>query len=146
MANSTDSVAHDLGPRKRARSRIAVWAIVLVVVFVAGIAVGAFALSVWVTPRVVVVGLEAANTTESSTCWGGPQWSFDGYFHCSVTLACSEAGPGNFLLLNLSAPGASNLAVTPQLPISIHCDASATLDVAGQLGYSGSVTIFLDVF
>jgi len=123
-----------------------VLAVVIVVVFLAGVAVGIFALSVAVTPKIVVTGYEAGNTTESSTCGGLPQWSFDGYFHCSVTLSCTETGPGNFLLLNVSAPGSSNLEVNSPLPINIPCDSSATFDVAGQLGYSGSVTIFLDVF
>lgn len=117
----------------------------VVVVFVAGIAVGVLTLSVSVTTRVVIIGLEGDNTTESDSCGGAPQWSFDGYFHCSVTLECDESGPGNFLLQNVSAPGSSNLAVTPPTPINIPCDSSATFVVAGQLGYSGQVTIFLDV-
>jgi hypothetical protein len=119
----------------------------MAVVFLAGITVGTLGLSVWVTPTIAVTGYNAANTTESSTCDGWPQLSFDGYFHCSVTLACRQSGPGNFLLEAVSAdPNASNLVVSASLPLNVPCYGSTSFDLAGQLGYSGSVTISLDTF
>jgi len=56
-----------------------------------------------------------------------------------------QSGPGNFIILNASAPAASNFVVPPALPQNLPCNSEVNLQVAGQLGYTGSVTIYLNV-
>jgi hypothetical protein len=149
MADSPEGPQGPPASSAHQRGRTAVFAVALVAIFIAGLAIGVFVLSAWVTPgeisvtpRVVVVGPNASNVSESSTC-DGPQYSYDGYFHCSATIACSERGPGNFILNNVSAPAASNLAVVPVPPVNVPCDTPVTLQVAAQLGYSGTVAVYL---
>jgi hypothetical protein len=66
---------------------------VVMVVFLAGVAVGVFTGSVLVTPWVVVTRAEGSKTSEVST-GGGAEWSFDGFFPCSVTPAPRRAVRG----------------------------------------------------
>jgi hypothetical protein len=130
--------------------RIAVLVVVAVVVFVAGVGVGVLLEesslpTIRVTPSIAFIGLESQNVSSSSSCDGGSQSSFNGYFECSVTAGCAESGPGNFVIQNASAPAASNLAVTPTLPQLLWCNSAGNYRIAGQLGYTGSVTIYLEV-
>ena len=136
--------------KKSRRFRIVVLAGVLVVVFLAGIGVGVLleetALPfVQVTTNVSLIGSSAGSVWSSSSCSGGSQQSFNGYFSCSVYVVCRQTGPGNYIINNASAPGASDFVVTPALPQNLACNSSDTLQVSGQLGYSGSVTVYLDV-
>jgi hypothetical protein len=132
-------------PARRFSVRTRVFGTILVVVFLSGVSVGMFALSTWVTPNVILIGPAAGIVTLSAPCNGWPQFSFDGYFQCSVTLTCDQAhgGPG-YGIDNASAPGASNLMVTPGLPIGPSCSAPQDLLITGELGYSGSVEVYLD--
>jgi hypothetical protein len=137
-------------PSKPRGIRIAVLAVIIVVVFVAGVGVGVLVEqtslpTIHVTPSVAIIGLESRNVSSSSSCDGGSQTSFNGYFVCTVTLACVESGPGNFEVQNASAPAATNLAVTPTLPQLLFCNSPGDYRIAGQLGYTGSVTIYLAV-
>lgn len=131
--------------------RLAILAGVVIVVFVAGVGVGVLLSTsglpvIRVSPVIAIIGDEAQNTSTSSSCVGASQSSFDGYFDCAVTVACSQSGPGNFIVQNASAPAASNLVVTPTLPRNLPCSSSDSFRIAGELGYSGSVTIYLDIF
>jgi hypothetical protein len=140
MADGTSPVQTQGRPR-----RTTLLAIAFVIVFVAGMMIGALALSVWVSPSLEVFGYSASDVSISSTCNGWPQLSFDGYFHCTVTATCAGEASGDYSLFNASSPQVSNLVVSPALPQLILCGDSATVNVAGQLGYSGSLTIYLQV-
>jgi hypothetical protein len=102
---------------------------VVIVVFLAGVAVGVCTMSFQVTPGIVVILAGGSTTTEASPC-GGAQWSFDGFFPCSVTLASPERGPGSFMPLRVSAPGSTNSVVNPAPPIILPCEGSASFVVA----------------
>jgi hypothetical protein len=130
--------------------RIALLVGIVVVVFVAGIGVGLLIEGssipkIQVSPTIVFIGAEAGNSSTSTSCNGGGQTSFNGYFECTVSVACIQSGPVNFIIQNASAPAASNFVVTPSLPRNLPCDSQVNLQVAGQLGYTGSVTVYLDV-
>ena len=143
-----NSALEDAGIRRKGRDpvrvRLSTLVAILIVVFLAGIGTGTLALSVRVTPNVVAVGATAVVSLQSP-CDGWPQWSFDGYFSCAVTVSCAVAYESGYAVSNASAPGTSNFVVTPSLPVSIDCAAPSTIHVAGQLGYSGSVTIYLEI-
>ena len=131
--------------------RIAILAGVVILVFAAGVGVGILISAsvspvIRVTPVLDFIGHDAQNTSTSSSCVGGSESSFDGYFECTLTVACSQSGPGNFIIQNASAPAASNLVVTPTLPRNLPCASSDSFQVAGELGYTGSVTIYVDIF
>jgi len=148
MADTDGERAED--PRRHRQVRIAVLTGVVAAVFLAGIGVGALVEEtqlpiIQVTPNLVLLGLWDGNVTFSSSCNGGSQSSFNGYFECTVTLACIQTGPGNFAVQNASAPAASNLAVTPTLPHLLWCNSAGDYRIAGQLGYTGSVTVYLTV-
>jgi hypothetical protein len=137
-------------PRKPPGVRIALLAGVVVVVFLAGIGVGLLIgvssiPTIQVTPSVVFIGDQAGNSSTSTSCNGGSQTSFNGYFECAVSVACSQSGPGNMIIENASAPGASDFVVTPTLPQNLPCDSQDNLRAAGQLGYRGSVTIYINL-
>jgi hypothetical protein len=137
-------------PQKPQGIRIAILIAVVVVVFFAGLGVGvlleqASLPTIRVTPSVEFIGYDSQNVSFSSSCTGGSQSSFNGYFECGVTVACAESGTGNLIVQNASAPAASNLVVTPNLPRNLPCDSQDDFQVAGQLGYTGSVTIYFEV-
>jgi len=137
-------------PKHPERFRRLVLLGVIVVVFLAGLGMGAFLEEVSlplvkVSPSLVIVGPDAQNVS-SSPCADGSETSFDGYFECPATLWCDPWGDGGgFSIQNASAPGAANLVLTPPLPRYVACDSSQNLQISGQLGYSGSVTIYLGV-
>ena len=117
--------------------------VVLIVVFLAGTATGMLGLSVWVTPNVVMTGYNAGNVTVSSGCNGWwPQLSFSGYFHCAISLACPSTF-GNMFVGPATVPHASNVVVSPSGTQIINCGTTVTLQVSGQLGYSGAVTVYV---
>lgn len=127
------------------RRRFAVAAVVLVVVFLAGVSVGTFALSVWVTPNVELTGYGTGLASETSNCNGWwPQVSFDGYFHCSISVGCTPNTVGNIFVGPASVPSASNVIVSPSGSVNVNCGQPVTFQVSGQLGYSGSVTIYVN--
>jgi len=122
----------------------------VVIVFLAGIGIGLLIEeseipTIQVSPSIVAIGNEAGNSSTSTSCDGGGQTSLNGYFDCAVWVSCIQNGPGHFIIQNASAPAASNFVVTPALPQNLPCDSHVNLQVAGQLGYTGSVTVYLDV-
>jgi len=134
--------------RKRRGSRL----LVLLGILAAGIVVGAGIVSltatVWVTPSVRLIGYPAdvQNTSQSSNCNGWwPQVSFDGYFQCAVTITATGGGVFGVTVFNVSAPRASNVVAWPIPPVSVAGGASTTIEVSGQLGYSGSLVVYLQM-
>ena len=116
---------------------------VFVAVFFAGVAVGFLGLSVWVVPNIATTGSSGWEAQVSSGCNGWwPQISFNGYFHCEITVGCPSNLSGSYTL-SVTAPGASNLALSPS-SVGVQCGSPTTFTVSGQLGYSGSVTIYLN--
>lgn len=145
----TTEVTEDTAVPERKPPRV--WAVrtkvlgaIMVAVFLSGVSVGLFALSTWVTPNVTLTGPAAGIVVLSAPCNGWPQFSFDGYFQCTVTLTCTDThgGPG-YGIDSASAPGASNLIVTPDLPIGPSCNAPQDLHITGELGYSGPIEVYL---
>jgi len=132
-------------------ARLLIWAGVVIVVFLAGLGAGVLLEQstlpfVQVTPVVDLIGPASNNLSLSSSCAGVTESSFNGYFHCSVGLWCRSVGGGAYTIANASAPGAASLIVTPPLPHALVCPATENLELAGLLGYSGTVWIYLDAF
>lgn len=96
-----------------------------------------------VTPELVLVGSAAPNISISSNCDGPSQSSADGYWECGVSL--EESGGDHLALLNVTAPLATNLVVFPALPLSLSTGDPTTVQISGQLGYTGVVTVFLGI-
>jgi hypothetical protein len=128
-------------PRAWVRRMRVVGAIVLVA-FLVGVSVGVLALSSWVTPNVTLTGPFAGRLALDSPCNGWPQISSDGYFHCSMSIRCTQ-GDSSLGLTSASAPLASNLIVSPTLPLIIPCGPAQSLRVSGVLGYTAAVEIDL---
>lgn len=99
-----------------------------------------------VTPIVVSAGGAGTNLAVFAPCNDTPQASFTGAFHCTVTVSCADHGPGNSYVEVINSTQAMILKVSPVPPVYISCLSSfnQTFDIAGLLGYSGSVTV--DVF
>jgi len=130
--------------RDPVRVRLRTVVAIVIIVFLAGVGTGTLALSVWVTPNVFAVGSTSAASL-NSPCNGWPQWSFDGYFSCTVTVSCTADIESGYYVSNASAPGTSNFVVTPSLPVPMNCPAPLTIHLAGQLGYSGAVKIYIGI-
>ena len=127
------------------RRRFAVLAVLLVVVLLAGVSVGTFALSVWVTTNVELTGNTALSASETSNCNGWlPQVSFDGYLHCSIFVGCTANTFGNIFVGPATASSASDVIVSPSGSVNVKRGQQVTFQVSGQLGYSGFVTIYLN--
>jgi hypothetical protein len=94
-----------------------------------------------VSPSVVSLGPDAQNFTVKTNCDGASQSSSNGWWECSV--AMKNTGTIDGALLNVSAPQTVNLVVWPPLPAVMRAGAEAAVNVTGQLGYSGSVTVYL---
>ncbi len=125
------------------RGRVTVQLAVIVVVFLAGISVGVLALSVWVTPTVKLVGVAADQYELTAPCNGWPQISFDGFFQCTVTLACNPSVTGTASIPAVTSPSVANLIVSPSTPRTFSCGTTVTLHISGQLGYSGTAEVDL---
>jgi len=119
----------------------------LVTGFLLGVAVVSFSVTVWVTPKVILLQNDGHNATSSSNCDGWPQPSFDGYFQCAVDLSnhANSQSHGLVVVDNATAPGATNVVVSPQI-LTVYAGSSGTVRVSGQLGYSGDVTIYIGVY
>ena len=115
------------------------------VVFLAGMAVGFLGLSVWVTPVLSLSGNphSVANTAMEAACNGWPQWSFDGYFRCSVQFSCVR--DTNEDVFQVTAPGVTNLLLSALPLFDCNGRTAATMQISGQLGYSGTVAISVEM-
>ncbi len=104
-------------------------------------------LVVWVTPNVTVPCCPGNSVRVIAPCNGWPQVSSEGIFHCSANIACSPSGPGDDIIQNVSSPQAVILKVSPSLPVGLSCAAgsSKTVTITGQMGYSGTATVDIDI-
>jgi hypothetical protein len=96
-----------------------------------------------VTAVVVLVGPAASNFSFQTNC-GGPQSSPDGYWECAIVVV--NMGDAHDVILNVTAPLATNLVVYPPPPISVSPGGNGEVEVTGQLGYTGVVTVYLGIF
>ena len=97
-----------------------------------------------VTPSVVAPGPEARNFTISTNCNGPSQTSSDGWWDCTITATYDGSKHGT--ILNASAPSAVNVVVSPSHPVDVEPGQSGSIEVSGQLGYSGPVTIYIGLY
>lgn len=103
-------------------------------------------------PMIAVTPVPAVETRQSpanysltTDCNGASQWSWDGFWECSFDLKNTGSLADSLGLLNVSAPLAVNLVVSPKIGFSVYPGTTTGFVVTGQLGYTGKVTVYLDL-
>lgn len=86
---------------------------------------------------------KVANFSISSNCDGASQASANGWWECDIDL--ENLGESYGGVVNASAPSAVNVVVS-HLPFMVVPGGSDYFEVTGQLGYTGSVAVYFELY